>query len=332
MTHLNLKTLTATLAAFLLMSGLFANQALAAARIVVAKSGGEYTTITAALNAITPTATNPYVIEVWPGVYTETSTVNLKSYVHLKGSGRDVTTIQTSQGTSSDVLSIGNKINIIISGFTITGGMTGIRLAPYSSGYPDEQQSVTIRENTISNNTYGIAGLIGRSSIVTNSTLITHNNIVNNTSHGLQFERYPVTLITNYISGNDSGEFGGSAGIHIDNDAGTQPHDHVLMGNIITGNNGVGIYIYANTNPVISNNVITGNSRAGINYYSSNSAGSVANNKIVNNGGTNYTDIIVGGSGSITPNISFNIFDDITGTRGVGNYNVKFNGDASPVP
>lgn len=324
----SLKTLIAGL--MVIISSLFANQALAAGRVVVAKSGGDYTTITAALNAITPSATNPYVIEVWPGVYTEAYTVNLKSYVHLKGSGRDVTTIQTSQGASSEVFKINNVRNIIISGFTITGGMVGIRLEPTNSGYPDNYQVVTITENTIVGNTVGIDGWISNSSTATNSTLITNNNVINNTWHGLSFTRYPVTLIENNISGNDNGDLG-SAGIHLNNDNGTQSHDHVLIGNIITGNNGAGIDIFSNTNPVISNNVITGNSMAGINFSSSNSGGSVTNNKIVNNG-TSVTDIVVGGSGSITPNISFNLYTDITGTRGVGKYNVKPDGTDSPAP
>jgi len=33
-----------------------------------------------------------------------------------------------------------------------------------------------------------------------------------------------------------------------------------------------------------------------------------------------------------TPNISFNIYDDITGTNGKGMYNVDSKGDAVPAP
>jgi hypothetical protein len=63
--------------------------------IVVAKSGGDYTTITAALNAITDaSAANPYLVYVAPGVYTEH--VTMKSYVDIEGAGEGVTKITSS--------------------------------------------------------------------------------------------------------------------------------------------------------------------------------------------------------------------------------------------
>jgi hypothetical protein len=56
---------------------------------VVAKSGGDYTSITDALNAITPSSAERYLILVMPGVYEER--VTLKEYVHLKGAGIEST-------------------------------------------------------------------------------------------------------------------------------------------------------------------------------------------------------------------------------------------------
>ena len=58
----------------------------------VAKSGGDFTTITAAIGSITDAGpTDRYVIMVAPGVYEET--VVLKSYVDIEGSGEGATTI-----------------------------------------------------------------------------------------------------------------------------------------------------------------------------------------------------------------------------------------------
>lgn len=54
--------------------------------VTVAKSGGDYTTITSALAAITDAATDKrYLIKVMPGTYVEA--VTMKAYVDIKGSG-----------------------------------------------------------------------------------------------------------------------------------------------------------------------------------------------------------------------------------------------------
>lgn len=58
----------------------------------VAKSGGHYTTIAAALTACgTPGPANTYIIRVMPGIYTEN--VNCLQYVHMQGAGKYTTVI-----------------------------------------------------------------------------------------------------------------------------------------------------------------------------------------------------------------------------------------------
>ena len=66
--------------------------------ITVAKAGGDYTTITEALNAITDNdATHLYHIKVMPGVYEES--ITMKPYVDISGSGENSTIISGTGGT-----------------------------------------------------------------------------------------------------------------------------------------------------------------------------------------------------------------------------------------
>lgn len=226
-----------------------------AKQVVVATSGGDYTSISAALAAISPSATNPYVIEVMPGTYTEN--VTMKNYVQLRGAGREVTTLQAAS-TLSPVITLNVLTHVGISDLTITGGSYGI---------------------------------------------------LNNSSSSL-------TISGNTITGN-------WAGIYNDSSSPT------ISGNTITGNGSHGINNYSSSSPTIIGNTITGNSAYGIANGSSSSP-SIIYNRITDNGGVSYTDIYV--DGTSMPNISFNIYDDITGTNGVGMYNVNSSGDAAPAP
>jgi len=68
----------------------------------VAQSGGDYTTLSAALESITDnSASKPYLIKIAPGVYTEKSSTTLKNYVDIEGSGEGITTLTCDCATNS---------------------------------------------------------------------------------------------------------------------------------------------------------------------------------------------------------------------------------------
>jgi hypothetical protein len=68
--------------------------------VVVAKSGGDFTSIQAAVDSISGASEEtPYLVWVAPGLYEET--VTLKSYVHLQGAGRKATIISSAVTNSA---------------------------------------------------------------------------------------------------------------------------------------------------------------------------------------------------------------------------------------
>ena len=154
--------------------------------LVVAASGGDYTTISAALADTTACPSSGCVIEVKPGTYNEN--VTMRNGVSLQGAGADVTTI-----SASSIVVLG-AANSSISGFTITGGDTGIRY--YSSG-----GTLTIENNTITGNTY-----YGVSSSQSVSLIVRGNKITNNNTAGVSCSQYGRPVITgNTIENNKYG-------------------------------------------------------------------------------------------------------------------------------
>ncbi len=70
--------------------------------VTVAQSGGDYASVAAALTAITnASASNPYLVRVMPGIYTETELVTVRPYVHVQGSGPLVTIITSARSAGS---------------------------------------------------------------------------------------------------------------------------------------------------------------------------------------------------------------------------------------
>lgn len=282
--------------------------------IVVAKSGGDFTSIQAALDSITPSATNPYVIKVMPGTYS--GDITMKSYVHLQGAGRDVVTLRPISNTSI-FIELYYLTNVTISGFTITDALTGI--ANFGS-------SVTISDNMITGNIGGF-GIYNNSYPASTAMTIISGNIFTGNSLAIVNDQFSSLVISgNTIMGS------GNDGIR------NYFCSPTISGNLITGNSGNGIHNSTPmsggipigiTAPTITGNTITGNGNYGIsNEYAS--SPKIINNRITDNGGMSYTDIFVDATSA--PNISFNVYDDITGDTGLGQFNVTSNGDNAPAP
>jgi pectin methylesterase-like acyl-CoA thioesterase len=134
-----------------------------AQHIVVATSGGDYTTVSAALAAITPSTNNRYVIDVMPGTYTEN--ITMKSYVHLRGAGRDVAILQDASEGAGNVITIEELTYVTVSGLAIVGGNDGIYIR-------DDNSHITIKGNRITAATYSAVEVGGSEWVTIDDNII----------------------------------------------------------------------------------------------------------------------------------------------------------------
>ena len=158
----------------------------------VAKSGGDFTSVAAALASITGnSADQPYVVKVAPGVYSEPGGIDLKSYVDVVGSGQDATTISCACGSgtspainasSATVRASGQGVHSELRDLTVanTGtGLffaTGIRISSIAGGH------VTIRNVTATatggtNTSTGLANFFSSSTILNVTATATDGSI-----------------------------------------------------------------------------------------------------------------------------------------------------------
>jgi pectin methylesterase-like acyl-CoA thioesterase len=87
----------------------------------VAKSGGNFTSVQAALASITTnSASQPYVIKIAPGAYVEAGGIAMKDHVDLEGSGTDNTTITCACAGPTTPFADGSSATVRIDGLFVT--------------------------------------------------------------------------------------------------------------------------------------------------------------------------------------------------------------------
>ena len=180
--------------------------------IVVAQSGGNFNSISAALASISNASiSNPYIISVMPGIYQDQFTT--MAYVSITGSGKEVTKV-TSSIDSQGTIAIGSN-NSPIEGLTIENTSPGTAVAVFSTG----SYNAIIRDCSLSaingSLVIGLAAGVGVLSIE-NSTI---QAIGQGDTYGIWTRVYgasqPGSLITNssiYAQGGNN-----SLGAQVDN-------------------------------------------------------------------------------------------------------------------
>ncbi len=123
---------------------------------VVAKSGGDFTTITAALNSITDaSANNPYLVYVAPGVYTEQ--VTMKPFVDIEGAGELTTKITFTGSATKDTGTLIGANSAELRFLTVenTGGNLGA-IGIYNNSAAPRLTHVTVNASGGTFGSYGI--------------------------------------------------------------------------------------------------------------------------------------------------------------------------------
>jgi parallel beta-helix repeat protein len=272
-------------------------------RYVVAKSGGDFTTINAAL-AQGSNCSYPTVIDILPGVYNEDIRLTgANACTHLRGAGMDLTTIG-SVGGQVPIISMGvacvscpTPTAITISGVTVrgTGTQGGIsatygiltlsdsRVTSTTNATSANYGTMIVRNSVLEGNVNGAIASYG-------SMHIESNVIRNNTGIGVYGARY---VVDNLIYANGTG-------LRLTGQSSSPSTSDNISGNTIVDNTGDGIYIESAARLIIKNNKITNNIGYDIN-------------------------VLPGISSNLTV-LAFNTYDRIVQGSMKATYNIKSNG------
>lgn len=286
--------------------------------ITVATAGGDYTSVAAALASITDSSsTNRYLVQVMPGVYTETNLVEVKAYVHLRGSGPNATVVTSSRtgGTPAnsaatvDLLDNGRLSDITIRN---TGtGTFGIALYSAQTTRAAVVDNVVAEAIGTSGTGHYAAYWNDAEATIRNSTLFAGGATGFGTGVNAAFGSvnigggFPQALIENSILmggsasnlENCNDNSGTGFGMQLSNSTPMVRYSYICGGHR-------GIALYANGNPQIQNSSIKVSSSGSAFLFEISASGSIS----VGNSGISYVGNKFTGAG--------------TGLRCVHNYNL----------
>jgi hypothetical protein len=313
---------------------------------IVAKSGGDFTTITAALASITTASpTNHYLVYVAPGVYSEQ--VTMKPYVDIEGAG-ELTTKITQVGSASFTGTAGTVLgasNAELRFLTVenTGGANYALAINNSSASP----RLTHVTATASGGTFGNYGVSNASStptmtnvtatasggtesygVVNNSSSPTMTNVTatatasgGERSYGVYNASSSSPTMTN-VTANASG---GTYNYGVYNNSTCSPRMTNVTATSSGGWDSIGVYNDASSSPTMTD--VTATASEGTNNYG------VANNSTSS---PRMTNVIANASGGTKANGVYNsasspMMTNVTATAsGASTNNGVYNASSSP--
>ncbi|MEM7114985.1 MAG: hypothetical protein AAF614_21285 [Chloroflexota bacterium] len=235
--------------------------------VVVAKSGGDFTTLSAALASITTaSASNPYLIRIAPGVYQEK--VNVKDFVDIEGSGQGITilrglggVIAPSMSGFSATLRANGPVNAEVRKLTVESDGTGKAYASaiWTSG---TTEALRLRHVTITTSGGGTNFSIYNG----NGSALTLNNLTiaasgGNNSYGIyNTDASPTMSYISVTAADASDNFG------IVNTTSSAPTMNHITVTASGGTNSYGIGNLVSSSPTMQNVAATASGATDLNY------------------------------------------------------------------
>ena len=239
--------------------------------LVVAKSGGDYNSIQAAMNAIgsSATADQPYLVKVMPGTYLEQ--VTLKSNVHIQGSGIGITTVKFGGGAFTVVASSVNNARLsqltVVNTSIASDRGAAIYALNCKDNYPNLHPSLAIDEvegicsaDRPTGYSYGIYNEYAYPKI--SHCTFTARSISGKSEGILNKYSSPSIDSSRFLATSNSGN---AIGIHNKYVSDCVINNSVFAGESGSGN-GYGVYNYASPDTSFTNCNIDGKSNSGSGY------------------------------------------------------------------
>ncbi len=249
--------------------------------VIVAKSGGDFTSIQAALDSITDASdANRYLIWVAPGVYT--GRVTMKPYVDIEGAGELTTKITYTGSASEQTGTVVGANNAELRFLTVenTGG-NWYATAIYNSSASPRLTHITASASGGNSNNCGVYNHTNASPTMTN---ITASASGGSNSYGVLNYSSSSPTMTNVTASASGGTY--TYGVY--NHTNSSPTMTNVTASALGGTHNHGVRNFANSSPTMTN--VTVSASGGTDSYGvvNNSSSLVINNSLISaSGGTN---------------------------------------------
>jgi len=229
--------------------------------LVVTTTGGQYNSITAALNSIgtSASATNRYLIYVAPGTYTET--VTMKQYVDIEGAGELTTKITQVGGTSVSTGTVIGANNAELRFLTVenTGGNSDA-IAIYNGSASPRLTHITATASGASATNLGVYNNSSSSPTMTNVTATASGGSYNYGVYNASSSP-TMTNVAATASGGSSINFG------VFNQSSSSPTmTNVTATGSGTGTINYGVFNQSSSSPTMTNVTATASGTGSYNY------------------------------------------------------------------